>query len=101
MWQSVIDGNKGKDKVEMNPSSFRESIEKEYNKELEDSNLSNENDEMSIEDYNSLIKENLASMAKEKKQLVGNKVKTAGLPMKYETLTDIEKLKKYVQIISE
>ena len=101
MWQSVIDGNKGKEKVEMNPSSFRESIEKEYNKELEESNLSNENDEMSLEDYYSLIKDSLASMPKDKKQTIANKIKTSGLPMKYETLTDIDKLKKYVEIVSE
>lgn len=100
MWQSVIDNNKGKNKIEMNPS-FKESIEKEYNQELEDNHLNENDDNMSAEDYYTLIKEKLSALPKDKKQLIGNKIKTSGLPMKYESLTDIEQLKKYVQIVSE
>ena len=100
-YQQIIDGNKGKKKVDVNPT-FKESIDKEFEKELEDNNISvnknNEND-MSPEDYHNEIKSILSSMQPSKKKLVGGKLKDKGYPMKYTEMTDIEQLKDYLTIL--
>lgn len=100
-YQQIIDGNKGKKKVDVNPT-FKESIDKEFEKELEDNNISvnknNEND-MSPEDYYNEIKSILSSMQPSKKKLVGGKLKDKGYPMKYTEMTDIEQLKDYLTIL--
>lgn len=100
-YQQIIDGNKGKKKVDVNPT-FKESIDKEFEKELENNNISvnknNEND-MSPEDYYNEIKSILSSMQPSKKKLVGGKLKDKGYPMKYTEMTDIEQLKDYLTIL--
>lgn len=99
-WQSVIDGNKGKSKVEMNPT-FDKAIEKEYEKELEENNISKEDkvDELTVTGYHDLIKKTLISLNPTKKKTVATKIKSANLPMKYEEIQDIEELKKYMSLL--
>lgn len=99
-WQRIIDGNKGKSKVVMNPS-FKESIDKEYEKELEENNISKEegSDELTVDGYYDVIKSTLASMQPSKKTTVAGKLKAKGYTPKYTTLTDIEQLKEYLSII--
>lgn len=99
-WQSVITGNKGKERVAMNPS-FSESIDKEYKKELEENNISKEDkvDELTAEGYHALIKETLAKMIPSKKTTLAGKLKAKGFTPKYGELTDIEKLKEYVSLL--
>lgn len=100
-YQQIIDGNKGKKKVDVNPT-FKESIDKEFEKELENNNISvnkNNGNDMSPEDYYNEIKSILSSMQPSKKKLVGGKLKDKGYPMKYTEMTDIEQLKDYLTIL--
>lgn len=103
MWQSVIDKNAGRDKVEMTPT-FSTSIDKEFERELKESKITNdesENKELTPQQYHEVIKETLQAMTPQKKKTVAPLIKSAELPMKYEDLTDVEKLKKYLEIISK
>lgn len=99
-WQSVIDGNKGKSRVEMNPS-FKESIEKEYEKELNENNISSEEgkNEMTVTGYHELIKNTLITLPPAKKKTLAQKIKAENMSMKYEEITDIEQLKRYIGLI--
>ncbi|WP_195618715.1 hypothetical protein [Clostridium paraputrificum] len=101
-WQDVIDKNKGKEKVLVDPT-FKESIDKEYEKELQENNISSSSsgEELTAEGYHALIKETLTKLPSAKKKTLSPKIKEAGLPMKYQELTDITKLKKYVQILEQ
>lgn len=100
-FQSVIDGNKGKTKVEVNPT-FKEAIDKEFEKELADNNITTEGvseEGMSPSDYHNEIKTILSTMQASKKKLVGAKLKEKGYSTKYSELTDLEQLKEYLSIL--
>lgn len=99
-FQQVIDGNVGKEKVVVSPT-FQEAIDKEFDKELEDHNKSVKKVESEIKpgDYHTEIKELLGSMTAAKKKTIAAQVKKEGLPMNYESLNDIEQLKKYISVL--
>lgn len=99
-YQQIIDGNKGKRKVEVNPT-FKEAIDKEYEKELKENNISSkegEND-LTIEGYHAEIKSILQGLSSQKKKIVASELKKNGFSPKYVEITDIEKLKKYLNIV--
>lgn len=99
-YQSVIDGNKGKVRVDVNPT-FKESIDKEFEKELEANNVAIQNtkNEMTPTDYHNEIKAVLGSMVASKKKMVGAKLKEKGYTPKYSEMTDVEQLKEYLEIL--
>lgn len=100
-WQSVIDGNKGKNRVEMNPS-FKESIEKEYEQELKENNISSDENtnELTAKGYHDLIRSTIMALSPTKKKSIATKLKAEGLPMKYDEIEDIDKLKTYVSLLN-
>lgn len=75
-WQSVLDGNVGKNKVDVNPS-FSESIDKEFQKELEENNIVDnaDGDLNTAEDYHIKIKGILKSLPADKKKKFTSKSK--------------------------
>lgn len=98
-YQIVIDGNKGKKKVDISPT-FGDSIDKEYNKELEENNMK-EKELSTPEEYHEKIKNILKDLDLNKKRTLPNLLKEKNLPKSYTSLTDIDKLKLYVEIISK
>ena len=100
-YQSIIDGNKGKKKVDVNPT-FKEAIDKEFENELKENNISTNNmdsEGMSATDYHNEIKAILSKMQPSKKKLVGAKLKEKGYSPKYNEMNDIEQLKEYLSIL--
>ena len=53
------------------------------------------------EQYHALIKESISKLTPVQKRALTVEVKKAELPMKYEELTDIEKLQTYLKIVSK
>lgn len=99
-YQQIIDGNKGKKKVEVNPT-FKEAIDKEYEKELEENNISTKEgeNELTVEGYHAEIKSTLQGLSPQKKKIVAGELKKNGFSPKYAEIRDIEKLKKYLNIV--
>lgn len=99
-YQQIIDGNKGKKKVEVNPT-FKEAIDKEYEKELEENNISTKEgeNELTVEGYHAEIKSTLQGLSPQKKKMVAGELKKSGFSPKYAEIRDIEKLKKYLSIV--
>lgn len=99
-YQQIIDGNKGKKKVEVNPT-FKEAIDKEYEKELEENNISTKEgeNELTVEGYHAEIKSTLQGLSPQKKKMVAGELKKSGFSPKYAEIRDIEKLKKYLNIV--
>lgn len=99
-FQSIIDGNKGKKKLDVEPT-FSKAIDKEFEKELQDNNVSvgNTGKEMVASDYHEEIKATLVSMPASRKKLVGAKLKEKGYTPKYVELTDVEQLKEYLSVL--
>lgn len=106
MWQSVIDKNAGRKKVDITPT-FSNSIEKEYERELGECGISLETDKESVEkeltpaEYHLAIKSQLESLKPDVKKAAGAKIKAAGLTLKYTEITDVAKLKQFMEIISQ
>ena len=103
MWQSVIDKNSGRKRIEMTPT-FSSSIDKEFEREMKENKITNDTSddkELTASQYHEIIKETLQSMSPQKKKTVAPLIKKAELPIKYEELTDIEKLKQYLEILSK
>lgn len=98
-YQVVIDGNKGKNKVNLTPT-FSDSIDKEYEKELEENNMK-EKELKSPEEFHEKIKEILKTLSAEKKKSLATKLKEKNLPKSYSSITDIEQLKLYLNILNE
>lgn len=99
-YQAVIDGNRGKAKIMVEPT-FKESIDKEYEKELEENNISKEEgtNELTVEGYHTEIKNILSTMQATKKRTIAPKLKEKGYGTKYTELTNINDLKEYLAIL--
>ena len=91
-WQDVITNNKGK-KAIITHDSFEKTIEKD---EAIEKNMPK-----TPEQYHALIKESISKLTPVQKRALTVEVKKAELPMKYEELTDIEKLQTYLKIVSK
>lgn len=103
LWQGVIDKNAGKKKVEMTPT-FANAIDKEFERELKENKITNNEsptEELTATQYHEAIKEKLNELPADKKKTLKSALAKVGLPLKYQDLTDIEKLKEYIQIISK
>ena len=103
-WQDVITNNKGK-KAIITHDSFEKTIEKDEAMYTKDSGTSDEAIEKNMpktpEQYHALIKESISKLTPVQKRALTVEVKKAELPMKYEELTDIEKLQTYLKIVSK
>lgn len=105
-WQPVITNNKGKRNMVI-LDSFDKTIEKDeemYKKTAKtDDGILNESQKepQNAEEYHTLIKESISKLPTQKKRALSAKVKKEGLPMKFEDLTNIEELKKYLEIVSQ
>ncbi|MEG2289585.1 MAG: hypothetical protein RSC24_06420 [Clostridium sp.] len=99
-YQSVIDGNKGKERIIVDPT-FKESIDKEYEKELAENNISVEagSNDLTVEGYYDEIKSLLQKMQPTKKKTLVAELKKSGYTPAYTKLTNIEDLKKYITIL--
>lgn len=103
-WQDVITNNKGK-KAIITHDSFEKTIEKDEAMYTKDSGTSDEAIEKNMpktpEQYHALIKESISKLTPVQKRALTVEVKKEELPMKYEELTDIEKLQTYLKIVSK
>ncbi len=108
-WQIVISKNKGK--KDFKPSNHLDksvnaevkAIEKQnakYEDELINDDKSNAIGELNcIEDYHAAIKTVLTGLPQTQKSEKAKKIKEAGYPTAYEKITDIDKLKEYLEIV--
>ncbi len=107
-WQKVITNNKGK-KAMVSLDSFEKTIEKDekmYEKtsdmDVKVENVNQNNDIVETpETYHKQIKDAINKLPAVKKRTLATSVKKEGLPMKYEELTDIDQLKKYLEIVTQ
>lgn len=108
-WQSVIDGNKGKksnvikDNIEESVKKDEDIIAKGINDAFEDnSNTVHNEDKLStVDDYRNAIQEAINKLSAVKKKALRPKVTKAGLPLDYNTIEDIEKLKEFYELVIE
>lgn len=107
-WAKVIEKNKGKEKFVLN-NSLNDSVKKEkelYEKEINDADLKesgkdSEGNPGTPESYHKAIGEAIASLTPMKRKSLKATVTKANLPMKYTELTDIDKLKEYLELVSQ
>ena len=103
-WQTVIDKNADRKKVSFNPR-FENAVEKEFEREMKECDLisSDKTNEapLTVEQYHGLIKEAIDSLAPQNKKAVANKIKEAGLTIKYTDINDLEQLKTFYEIVTK
>lgn len=102
MWQDYVYANAGRKSIELNPT-FSDAISKELEHEIEANGIKKEDvaKELTPAEYHLAIKEQLESLKPEVKKAAGAKIKAAGLTLKYTEITDIAKLKQFMEIISQ
>lgn len=109
-WQIIIDKNKGKkdfniaNNLNKSVDKEMEAIEKEnakFDEVWEDSKTNNSDIELKTpEDYHKAINNVTTKLSAKDKSSKQAKIAEAGLPKAYQKLTDIEELKKYLNIVS-
>ena len=109
LWQSVLDKNKDKkdftikNTLESSVDTERRAIEK--NNAKFDTELNTEKDSNStlntVEDYQEAIKDTLSKLPQTEKSKKQTEILNVGLPKAYQKITDIEKLKKFYNIVSK
>lgn len=102
MWQGYINKNAGLKTVNLKPT-FSEAIDREYEEELAANSMTHESGdkELTVSEYHATIKAQLESLKPEVKKAAANKIKASGLTLKYTEITDINDLKKFMEIISK
>lgn len=107
-WSVIIEKNKGRREYilanDLNKAVQTEKVR--YEKEIDDfSNeqeiKTNNNETMSVQEYHSKIKSVVDSLTKVKKSALKGKLDAVNLTTKYESITDIESLEKFLQIVSQ
>lgn len=104
-WQSVVTNNKDKKDFVLH-NSLEDSVVKEEKKYVADAKAidnktNNKNDDSeSPESYHKKITEAIAKLPVVKKRSLQTEVKKKNLPLDYTKLTDIEKLKVYLEMVS-
>jgi hypothetical protein len=106
-WQSVIEGNRGKNSNVIKENEDK-SIERDENviangiNQLEKNKSEREESTLeTIEDYRAKIKANIDALNAQKKKALRPKVEKAGLNLDYNEIDDIEKLKLFLKVITE
>ncbi|EKS4345087.1 hypothetical protein QB607_003091 [Clostridium botulinum] len=107
-WQKVIERNKGKERFVLN-NSLNDSVKKEkelYEKEINNTDLKesgkdNSGNPETPESYHKAIGEAIAALSPMKRKSLKATVTKAKLPMKYTELTDLDKLKEYLELIRQ
>ena len=103
-WQCVVDKNADRKKVTLNPT-FSSSIDKEFEREVQESKMDTQviedNAPLTVEQYHNLIKEAIEALAPQNKKAVANKIKEAGLIIKYSEIKDLEQLKTFYAIVTK
>lgn len=105
-WQSVIEGNKGKsvnvikESVEQSVHRDEDVIAKGINKE-EDSMIKEEATPDTVEGIQAKIKTAMDALPQDKKKALLPKVKRAKLPVDYNSIEDVDTLKKFLALVIE
>lgn len=106
-WQSVIDGNKGKKSLSVNRETIESSVTKDEDIIAKGINDKREGESVvtnhleSAEDYQKAIQKAIDSLSPSKKKALRPKVQKAGLPLDYNTISDLEQLKSFLSLASE
>lgn len=104
MWQGVIDKNANRQRVNLNPT-FANAIEKEFEKEMEENNLDTDvvdgSKELSVEQYQKVIEEVVNGLSPQQKKTLSPKLKEFGLTPNYKGYTEVDKLKKFLEVVSK
>lgn len=104
-WQKVIDSNKGKSRVTIQ-DNFNKSLKKDekmYEQLPDETEEKVENIPPKLEtreDYLNAITQDIKGMSPVKRKATMPKVKEAGLELDPKKITDIEQLKKFLEIVS-
>lgn len=104
-WQKVIDSNKGKSRATIQ-ENFNKSLKKDekmYEHLPEETEETTENTVLKLEtreDYIKAIAKTVTGLSVIKRKAVMPKVKEAGLVLDPKKITDIEQLKKFLEIVS-
>jgi len=107
-WTKVVERNKGKERFVLN-NSLSDSVKKEkelYEKEINDTDLKESGKDSSgnpetPESYHKAIGEAISELSPMKRKSLKATVTKAKLPMKYTELTDLDKLKEYLELVSQ
>jgi len=112
LWQSVINGNKGKKKGVVLNKSYNDSVDSETKNLIKGENkvgtldIDNEGSGVSdtpltVDDYLSKIKDIRESMSPTKKRAIPSKLRAEGLPVKPSDDLDLETVKKMYDVINK
>lgn len=103
-WEVVIQKNKDKKDYTL-ANDLHDAVKKETdnylkNNDLEDGNNETKEDDMSLEEYKNKIKGIVDSLEPTKKKALKPKLEKVGLTTKYSTFTDINDLKKFLEVLN-
>lgn len=107
-WQSVIDGNRGK-QSNVVKESLESSVEKDEDviakgfSKVEESSAKQEEEKQpeTVAEYREVIDKHIKSLSDPKKKALLPKVKKAGLPVDFNKIDDTEQLKKFYELVTE
>ncbi|MGG1659502.1 hypothetical protein [Brevibacillus sp. NRS-1366] len=107
-WQSVIDGNRGKqsnvvrESLESSVEKDEEVIAKGFSK-VEESSEKQEVDKQpeTVSEYRDAIDKQIKALSDPKKKALLPKVKKSGLPVDFNKIEDIEQLQKFYTLVTE
>lgn len=103
-WEVVIQKNKDKKDYTL-ANDLHDAVKKETDNYLKNNDVEGENsetkeDDMSLEEYKNKIKGIVDSLEPTKKKALKPKLEKVGLTTKYSTFTDINDLKKFLEVLN-